>query len=84
MKKPIQYTLRGIPECTDRRLREAAVEYGTSLNGAAVEALNRGSGTGAEPVVHHDLDDLIGSWVSDPDFDKALADMDKVDPESWA
>lgn len=35
--------------------------------------------TGIREVVHHDLDDLAGSWVDDPAFDKALHDMDRVD-----
>jgi len=83
MKKHIQYTIRNVPERTDRMLREAAVEYGTSLNNAALSALNRGLGVESEIVVHHDLDDLIGTWVQDAECDRALADMDRIDPELW-
>jgi len=82
-KSPIQYTIRNIPEQIDRRLREAATEYGTSLNAAAVAALSRGAGVDEEDVVHHDLDDLIGSWVQDDECDKALQAMDAVDAEIW-
>ena len=78
-----QYTIRNVPERTDARLREAAAEYGTSLNGAALAALRRGVGAEADAVEHHDLDALIGSWVQDPACDRALADMDKVDAELW-
>ena len=36
-----------------------------------------------QEVVHHDLDDLAGSWVKDPAFDKALRGMDHVDMKLW-
>jgi len=82
-KRGIQYTLRNVPERTDARLRETASAYGVSLNEAALTALLRGLGADADAVEHHDLDDLIGSWISDPACDQALADMEKVDPELW-
>jgi len=81
-RKP-QYTIRNVPERTDALLRETAAEYGTSLNEAALAALMRGVGAGADAVEHHDLDALIGSWVQDPDCDRALADMDRIDAEMW-
>ena len=85
MKKHIvQYTIRNIPVRTDQLLRESAAAYGTSLNEAAISALNRGVGATDHPLEHDDLDPLIGSWVQDPECDKALADMDRVDPELWA
>jgi hypothetical protein len=40
-------------------------------------------GLAAEPLRHHDLDDLAGTWVHDAAFDKALRDMDRIDPELW-
>jgi len=82
-KPPVQYTLRNVPERVDARLRETAAQYGVSLNAAAVEALARALGIEGQPVVHHDLDDLAGSWVVDPAFDRAVAEMDRVDPELW-
>jgi len=84
MKKPIQYTIRNVPERTDSLLREAAVEYGESLNETALTALQRGLGANAEVIEHHDLDELIGSWVHDEACDKALDEMDKIDPEMWS
>ncbi len=84
MDKPlIQYTLRGVPERIDAKLRETAAEYRLSLNAAALEALARGLGLEGIPVAHHDLDDLAGTWEPDEAFDRALADMDRVDPEVW-
>lgn len=82
-KKTLQYTIRHVPERTNLCLRETAAEYGTSINQAALLALNQGLGLSAETVQHHDLDDLIGSWVQDKECDKALAAMDRVDTELW-
>lgn len=81
--KSLQYTIRNVPDRTDRRLREAAVEYGTSLNSVTLQALNQGLGLSDKSVMHHDLDDLIGSWVPDSECDKALEEMDRTDPELW-
>jgi hypothetical protein len=38
---------------------------------------------GEPPVRHHDLDFMIGTWVEDPEFDKAIADQRRIDPEDW-
>jgi plasmid stability protein len=80
---PIQYTIRDIPKRVDDRLRESAAHYGVSLNQAAREALARGLGVNGEPIMHDDLDDLIGTWVNDPAFDKAIKTMDRIDTEMW-
>jgi hypothetical protein len=83
-KTSVQYTIRNVPERTDLLLREAAVEYGKSLNATAVAALQRGLGADAEAIEHHDLDELIGSWVHDDACDQALDQMDQVDSELWS
>lgn len=83
MSNKAQYTIRNIPARLDAKLREAAVQYGTSLNSAAIDALSRGLDLEAVSVEHHDLDDLVGTWVQDPDFDKAMDEMDRVDAELW-
>jgi len=54
-----------------------------SLNAILLKALERGLDLGIEPVRCGDLDDLAGSWVQDPEFDKAMADIDKVDEVLW-
>jgi hypothetical protein len=78
-----QYTLRGIPERLDRRLRDLAKSRGRSLNAVAVEALERGSG-GKEGILEFDdIDDLIGTWQEDSDCQNALDSMRKIDPELW-
>jgi len=82
-KKPLQYTVRNVSDRMDMRLRETATEYGVSLNTAALSALSRGLGMEMESVAYHDLDDLIGTWVQDDEYDKAMAEMDRVDEEMW-
>jgi len=77
-----QYTIRDVPVEVDRALRKEAKESGKSLNDTAVEALRRATGIDA-PQRYHDLDFLIGTWVEDPEFDQALADQRKIDPELW-
>lgn len=34
-------------------------------------------------IHHHDFDDLVGSWLEDPDFDAAFEDMRQVDSRDW-
>ena len=79
----LQYTIRNIPKRVDQRLRETAAHYGISLNQAALDVLSRGLGVNGEPVLHDDLNDLIGTWVDDPAFDKAIKSMDRVDKDMW-
>ena len=77
----MQYTIRRIPRHVDRRLREKARTEGRSLNEVTLETLERGLGLGKDPVLHHDLDDLAGTWVPDPEFDRVIEEMDRADPE---
>ena len=82
-RQKMQYTIRGVSERMDKVLRERSAKYGTSLNEETLKALERGLGLGDEPVRHHDMDDLIGTWVHDPEFDAVIKSMDQVDPELW-
>jgi len=79
----VQYTLRGIPKKVDQALRRKSRQEGVSLNRAALAALMRGLGLAEDAPVHHDLDDLAGTWVDDPAFDEAIREMDSVDPDLW-
>ena len=78
-----QYTIRNVPKALDRELRDRAKRKGISLNDAAIEVIKRGLGLVDEDVIYNDLDDLIGTWKPDDDFDCAIADQDKVDNEVW-
>jgi plasmid stability protein len=79
----MQYTIRNIPKELDAALRRRAREAGTSLNQAAVEAMARGAGLPGAATPRRTLRDLAGRWRDDPDFDRAIADQDKVDAELW-
>ena len=74
-----QYTIGNIPEALDRELREHARRKGISLNDATVEAIKRGLGLVDTDVIYDDLDDLIGAWKSDDEFDRLIAEQDKAD-----
>ena len=78
-----QHTIRGVPENIGAGLREKARREGKSVNKTAIEALRRGLGLSDEEIRFSDLDALAGTWTPDPDFDAAIAEMDKVDKELW-
>lgn len=82
-KSHTQYTIRQVPKQVDEALRQRVREEGRSLNAVVLELLERGLGLSGKPVRHHDLDDLAGTWVDDPEFDKAITDMDQIDQELW-
>ena len=79
----MQYTLRNIPEALDRALRERAHREKRSLNDVAVEALHQGAGLADVPVKRRDLSDIVGTWVHDPEVDRALADQRLIDEGKW-
>jgi hypothetical protein len=78
-----QYTIRSVPADVDQALRRRAKREAKSLNVVAVEALARGLELDAKPVVHTDLDSLVGTWEEDPAFDRAMADFERVDEDAW-
>lgn len=82
-KKSIQYTIRNIPPRVDQQLREQCALYKTSLNERMVDVLIDAVGLTDKAVVHHDLDDLVGTWVKDDDFDQAIKQMDRIDRKLW-
>jgi hypothetical protein len=81
--KTTQYTVRQVPKRLDEALRLQARQQGKSLNDVTLEALTHGLGLADDPIVHHDLDALAGSWVDDPAFDKAIEAQDQIDPAVW-
>jgi len=81
--KTMQYTIRGIPQRFDEIVRKEAANAHQSLNATLVKALEKGLGVVGDTVRYDDLDDLAGSWVNDPEFDRAMALMDKVDEALW-
>ena len=82
-RQTVQYTLRGIPRELDEAIRRKAKQEGISLNKAVIQTLDEGLRASGEEILYHDLDDLIGTWVDDPEFDKIIEEMDVIDPEIW-
>lgn len=80
--KPLQYTLRNVPPEVDQALRKLARQEGKSLNEVAVEALQRATTDGA-PKKSINLEGIVGTWVEDPEFDRAMEDQRRIDPELW-
>lgn len=78
-----QYTIRGISDKLDDKVREESVKYRKSLNGVLLDALAKGLGVSEKPLVFHDMDDLAGTWVEDEAFDEALAAFEAVDEALW-
>ncbi len=78
----MQYTVRGVPPAVDRAARELARRTHRSLNSVLLELLARGLGVGTTPQFH-DLDDLAGTWVADPEFDRAMEMFESIDEDMW-
>jgi hypothetical protein len=77
-----QYTIRSVPVDVDRLLRDRARRERKSLNQVALEALRRGLGADV-PLEHHDLDRYAGTWIEDPETDRALEEQRAVDGDLW-
>lgn len=81
--KAKQYTIRNVPSSIDRALRRKAAERRVSLNTFVLRVLEAEAGGAAEPRLQHDLDEFFGSWIHDPNVDRALAESRRVDPRDW-
>jgi hypothetical protein len=79
----MDYTVRGVPKKLDATLRRWAEEQGLSLNQAILLLLARGLGLAGSKPEYHDLDDQAGTSVDDAEFEKMLAELDKIDPDLW-
>ena len=79
----IQYTINGISSRLDKRIRDLSRSEGKSLNETVLAILESGAGLSKVPIRYADLDHLAGSWINDPEFDKAIEEMDRIDPELW-
>lgn len=82
----MQYTLRNIPKEVDQALRRRAQRQGRSLNEIALEALSMGAGVPVNDqgrLKYRDLSDIAGTYVYDPEFERAMQEQDQIDPEDW-
>ena len=84
-REAAQYTLRNVPPHVDRALRKLAKQKEQSLNQLVLDILERivGGDSAREPVVHKDLDRLVGTWIEDPEFDQALTAQSQIDGDLW-
>jgi hypothetical protein len=81
--KTMQYTIRDVPASVDLAVRELARKTHHSLNATLLETLRRGLGMAAEQPECHDLDDLAGTWIADPEYDKAMEMFESIDEDLW-
>ena len=79
-KSSVQYTIRGVPREVDRELRRRARDKKISLNQLLVDELRSAAGTARK---HRSLDGIAGTWVEDPDFNRALEDQRRIELVLW-
>jgi hypothetical protein len=85
-----QLTIRGFDSRLERKIRQLARAEGISLNKAVLRLLRKGAGLGHDGPEHEavgdSLDHLFGTWTEEEalEFDGAMEDLSKVDPEIWS
>ena len=82
------FTVRGVDDALDKKLREGARESGMSINQFVISVLKEQMGLRKEKkytVEHSDLDHLFGKW-SEEEFQRIQGKIDSeraVDSELW-
>ena len=80
-------TLRNIPREIQEAIRRRATDEGLSFNKTVLRMLEEALGLrrGRVDALHHDLDHLAGTWSREQadEFDAALAEQRRIDPELW-
>ncbi len=79
----MSYTISDIPEDIEQALRQKAANEGRSMSEVSIEALRKGVAAASAPARRRDLQDIVGSWVADPETDRALAEQRVIDPQAW-
>lgn len=59
---------------------KAFKEYSVGMESSRIKPIKQYT---LEAVVHHDLNELIGSWKEDPEFEVALRMQSKIDMNLW-
>jgi hypothetical protein len=78
--KPVQYTVRGVPDEVDRELRKKAAQRKQSVNQVIIDELTRAT---IGRVQKADFSDLVGRWTPDPGFDEIVASQRQIDWDMW-
>jgi hypothetical protein len=82
-------TVRNLPPAVVRAVKEKARTESLSLSQAVIKllegVLRREKGAPGEPVIHHDLDHLAGTWseAEYQQFMQALHEQRRISPEMW-
>jgi plasmid stability protein len=80
-------TLRNLPANLDKAIRKRARAKRMSVNKAVIGLLEEHltQDKTKQSELHHDLDDLSGSWTADvaAAFDEALVKQRTIDPDMW-
>ena len=82
------FTLRGIEDALDARLKAAAKEESMSINQWILKTLRQVVGLEKDPFHtkrNHDLDNLFGTWDEEEfkEFQRTQASFEKIDEEMW-
>jgi hypothetical protein len=80
-----------MPADLEKRIEAMAHEENASLAQTVIHLLLRATGLrdslgpGEEPRTHCDLDALAGSWSAEEaeEFERALAEQRRIDPDIW-
>lgn len=80
--------LRGLDKSLMARLKAESKQRGVSMNTLILQFIRQGLGLTYErkATVYHDLDKLAGTWSKkdEEEFNKAIVDFEKIDPELWS
>jgi hypothetical protein len=80
-------TLRGIDDELAKSLERTAKQEHDSMNAVILRLLRDKLGLPKSKFkeVHHDLDDLAGTWTKDEtrEFDDVVRELSQVDEEMW-
>lgn len=81
-QKPVQLTIRGVPARVKDMLVHRAEKEKKSLNSVLLDLLCTATETSSK-ITFHDLDELAGSWVEDPEFEAIIEEQDRIDEDMW-
>jgi len=80
-------TVRSIPPDVARQVAARAKERGTSASRTIIRILEEyfQCGPNGRDDLHHDLDDLAGSWSAEQaaGFDALLREQRAIEPDAW-
>jgi len=81
-------SLRGVDREVAERLESEARRRGISVNAHVLQLLREGVGLaspGTRRLVHHDLDELAGTWSEQEaaDFERSLSAFEQIDEDLW-